>query len=377
MFGSYLTLLIGPGAPLPAPPELLESLESVSVQQADRGRNGFQLTFSVGRGGWLGAVDYPPILTQLARPGNRVIILLTHNARPQVLMDGIVANLQLSPSPDPSQSKLTLTGHDLTVLMDLVELKIPLPCPTVQSAVNLVLGMFSAFMTPLVIPPTPDIPVISVEQTPTLDGSPYSFVTQKANDAGYVFHVRHTPVPAVNVAYFGPPIPDPILQPALTFRMGAATTLGSIQFTNDASGPSFVYGLVQQEGSPVPIPVSGIPMPPLLSSIPSYAGSLPFLHVKRLSDDSAGNVAQALGKATAQMFESNFGAVKASGELDVAQYGSVLRSREFVGVRGVGLTFDGLWYVKSVSHNITRGSHKQSFELQRDGTLSNLPFVMP
>jgi phage protein D len=54
-----------------------------------------------------------------------------------------------------------------------------------------------------------------------------------------------------------------------------------------------------------------------------------------------------------------------------------LRARELVGVRGVGLSYDGLWYVKSVTHTISHGSHKQSFNLEREGTISNTPMVMP
>ena len=37
------------------------------------------------------------------------------------------------------------------------------------------------------------------------------------------------------------------------------------------------------------------------------------------------------------------------------------KSRQLVGVRGAGLPFDGLYYVKSVTHDIKRGEYKQSF----------------
>jgi hypothetical protein len=44
-------------------------------------------------------------------------------------------------------------------------------------------------------------------------------------------------------------------------------------------------------------------------------------------------------------------------------------------VRGAGLAYDGLYYVNSVTHNIKRGDYKQSFELSRDGLISNTPRV--
>ena len=39
------------------------------------------------------------------------------------------------------------------------------------------------------------------------------------------------------------------------------------------------------------------------------------------------------------------------------------KPRQLVGVRGAGPAFDGLYYVKSVTHNIKRGEYKQSFTL--------------
>ena len=49
-------------------------------------------------------------------------------------------------------------------------------------------------------------------------------------------------------------------------------------------------------------------------------------------------------------------AVTGNGELDVVRYGSVLKARQLVGVRGAGLAYDGLYYVKSVTHKIKPAS---------------------
>ena len=71
----------------------------------------------------------------------------------------------------------------------------------------------------------------------------------------------------------------------------------------------------------------------------------------------------------------NSDSVFGNGQLDVLRYGRVLKSRGLVGVRGAGLPFDGLYYVKSVSHDIQRGSWKQGFQLARNGLLSTVPAV--
>jgi hypothetical protein len=70
-------------------------------------------------------------------------------------------------------------------------------------------------------------------------------------------------------------------------------------------------------------------------------------------------------------------AITVRGSLDVFKYGNVLRSRMLVGVRGASLAYDGFYYVNSVTHNIKSGEYKISFDLSRDGLISNTPKVFP
>ncbi|MGH7230112.1 MAG: hypothetical protein ACREJU_01975, partial [Nitrospiraceae bacterium] len=68
-------------------------------------------------------------------------------------------------------------------------------------------------------------------------------------------------------------------------------------------------------------------------------------------------------------------AVTATGTLDVTRYGRTLKARRLVGLRGVGTAFDGLYYVKSVTHTIKRGEYKQNFSLVRNGLVSTVASV--
>jgi hypothetical protein len=58
--------------------------------------------------------------------------------------------------------------------------------------------------------------------------------------------------------------------------------------------------------------------------------------------------------------------VTASGQLDVARYGHLLRARHLVGVRGAGRSYDGHWFVRSVTTTLKRGQLTQSFSLDRN-----------
>ena len=107
------------GVPVPAPAEVIDALDSVQVTSSAQ-TSGFQLTFEVGKKSLLLTTLLPagyfdPIIT-------RVIIIATVNGLPNVLMDGVVTRQELSPSNDVGKSTLTITGEDLSVLMDLVEM---------------------------------------------------------------------------------------------------------------------------------------------------------------------------------------------------------------------------------------------------------------
>jgi len=67
--------------------------------------------------------------------------------------------------------------------------------------------------------------------------------------------------------------------------------------------------------------------------------------------------------------------VKGTGALDVVRYGRLLKSRGLVGVRGVGMAYDGLYFVKSVTTTLKQGEIKQSFQLTRNGLVSITPVV--
>ena len=69
--------------------------------------------------------------------------------------------------------------------------------------------------------------------------------------------------------------------------------------------------------------------------------------------------------------------VSSEGTVDTVRYGHVLRARKLVGVRGVGASYNGNYYVSSVTHTIEQGKYTQNFKLSREGTGSLIPVVLP
>ena len=122
--------------------------------------------------------------------------------------------------------------------------------------------------------------------------------------------------------------------------------------------------------APIGIAIPDVtPLNPPLGLVPPLPPKVEFLN-----DTAHLGAGEALMRGLAfasQHSDSVFG----SGQLDVVRYGRLLKPRRLVGVRGAGLPFDGLYYVTRVSHDIQRGSYKQSFSLARNGLISTLPRV--
>jgi hypothetical protein len=86
---------------------------------------------------------------------------------------------------------------------------------------------------------------------------------------------------------------------------------------------------------------------------------------------------QAYARAQGITDASTDNVVMITGELDALRYGELLSARGLVGLRGVGYSYDGLYYVKNVTHSIQRGDYKQRFTITREGLGSTTPVVRP
>jgi hypothetical protein len=371
--GVHLTLLIGPLAvPVPAPPPILEALQSVQVS-AQRNRTGFQLTFSMGKLSPLQAMLAAGLLDPMI---TRVVLIATLRGLPQVICDGVVTRHEVSPGNEPGQSTLTLTGDDLTVLMDVIQVQLPWPALPDFARVGVILAKYAMFgITPIVIPP----PVVSTRfptegydlQTQT----DLTYIQGLAGLCGYTFYLEPGPAPLQSIAYFGPDVRIPIPQPALSVNSDWATNVESLSFSLDGLSKqvtivTILDPITRRIPLPIPVPNIDILKPPLGARLTPPAKI-------KFSDDLANLAPDEAAKRIFGMLREGADAVSGNGSLNVMRYGRILRARMLVGVRGAGLTYDGMYYVESVTHNIKRGEYKQSFTLSRDGVVSQTPVVMP
>lgn len=370
--GVHLTLMIGPAVAVPVSKTVLDALTSVEVTTSTTGPSVFQLTFELS--------TKSPLHTLFLFSGGspiplvRVVIVVTINGTPEVIMDGVMTNHEVGPGSKPSTSTLTVTGEDLSKVMDYLDLSgIPYPATPRFARVALILAKYAFLgIIPKVIPSVlVEIPnPLSV--IPRQKGKDLGYIKSLADEVGYVFYMEPTSTPGVSTAYWGPEIKVGTPQPALNIDMDAHTNVESLSFSFNADSKKLPIVWIQNPETkvPIPIPVPDItPLSPPLGAIPPIPKGL-----EQITETAKYSPIRGALIGLAKAAQSADG-VTANGSLDVLRYGRLLRARKLVGVRGAGPAYNGLYYVESVTHNIKRGEYKQSFTLSRNGLVSTVQKV--
>jgi len=369
--GFHLSVMIGPAVPIPVSQAVLDSITSVSVTSNTEGPSVFQITFALDKRSPLHTLF---LLTGgAAIPLVRVVLVAIVNGAAEVLMDGVMTNHQIG-SGAGGQPVLTVIGEDLSRVMDYIDFSgTPFPAMPAEARVLLILAKYAVFgIVPMVIPSVMiDVPV-PTDWIPRQEGKDLAYVRKLADDVGYVFYVDPGPKPGMSIGYWGPQIKIGPPQPALTVDMDVHTNVETLSFQYAAQTKKLPIVFIQEENSKVPlqIPIPDIsPLNPPLGIIPAIpTDTAPIRGTAKLPPVRA--VLLGIAKAS-----QSADVVTGTGTLDVLRYGRLLKARRLVGVRGAGHAFDGLHFVKSVTHEIKRGEYKQNFTLSRNGLLSTVPQV--
>ncbi len=370
--GFYLTLMMGPFNASPVPQTVIDALTEVQVSSTVGSQGGFQLKFTMGKNSPLQQMQAGGYFD----PRTRVIIGVTGNGATEVLMDGVITKIDVSPSSAAGKMTLAITGLDLTVLMDFIDFTgLPYPALPDFVIVETVLAKYAVLgVIPLALPasiPTFENPL---DNWTTQQGTDYEFVTTLAREKGAVFYLDPGPTPGASLAYWGPDLSKMFggMQAALSINFDGNSNIDSLSFSYDGtlSTQWLVTILEPNTGIPIPIPVPNLDIlkAPMGAHVPTV------FKVRQLKPVANQNPAKAILAGLAALFNAP-DVLSGSGQLDVLRYGRVFKARQLAAVRGAGPYFDGKYYVKSVTHNIKRGEYKQSFTLARGGIGSSVSTV--
>lgn len=392
----------------PAPASLINALQQVQVTQGDKAPSTFSLTFHDER--LPSGNDFPLLQNPLLQPWTRVTLTTAVNGSASTLIDGYITGRQLAPGWGPGGTSVTVSGEDVSVKMNMIEISFDYPHMGDFLIVEAVLAKYLVFkILPDAQPSLADIVPFSF--VPQQNGTDRTYLQDLATKHGYRFYVTPGPGKGWNKAYWGPPDLGATPQTALTVDMGPLTNVESIQFGENVLAPTMTYGMVPQTTIPPPVP-QRLPVgafastrSPALAADPvmgGYGDTLAELFTNPLTalskllelqvrgslfqttnlgpaQDQSLGILQALPTAAGLTNDSTDEVLTAQGRLTTSRYGAVLNAPGVVTVRGAGDSCDGLYYVKQVQHSIdTRpGSwdYTQDFTLTREGTGSTIQEV--
>jgi hypothetical protein len=370
--GIALTLMVGPGVPLPAPREVVDALTSLEVTTGSDGPDVFQLSFRLS--------TRSPLHTLFLLSGGAVVpmlrvrILVTLRGTPEMLIDGVVTRQDIRAGTAGREATLTVTGEDLSRVMTYLDTEgTPFPAMPPEARVLLILARYVGLgIVPVVVPSLMlDVPV-PVDRIPRQQGDDLAYVRQLADEVGYVFYLEPGPAPGISTAYWGPEVKVGAPQPALNTGMDAHTNVEQLSFGIEKEKNVVPVVLIHEPRTKIPmtIPIPDItPLSPPLGLVrPPPTKTETIADVAKHTPVRAALIGLARASRAAE-------AVSGQGRLDVLRYGRLLRARRLVGVRGAGPAFDGLYYVQGVKHAIRRGEYKQDFTLSRNGLLSTVDRV--
>ncbi len=384
----------------PAPGYLMQALQAIRVTRSDQAPSTFELTFHTER--VAGNDDFPLMRDSLLAPFVRVTITVTVAGRPKVLIDGYLTRRRLTPAHDPDGIRLTVSGEDVSLKMNMFQLSLPYPRSADFAMVLVLLAPYLAFKIKPDVKPTP-ASFVPHDFAPVQNGTHREFLLQLAAKHGYRFYIEPgKPGAGWNTAYWGPPRDDDRPQKSLVADGGPGANVEHIEFDDNALAPTLTYGAVSQYLLPSPAPQT-VPVlaaastrdplaeEPGMGSYKKLALELltdPLNPLKKLAElevrgtlfqpQSQGDLQnqaplplEAYAVAQGQTNESTDAVAGARGRLATQRYGEVLDAPGVVPVRGAGYSFDGLYYLRQVDHSIDTTpdgwSYVQDFTLQRGG----------
>lgn len=383
-----LTIYLGIEKPEPVPRELVEALESAEVTLVDKGRSGFKMVFQVGRSGLQDAKDYKLIdiinNPNYFAPFNRVVLVVTLNGNAQTLINGVMNQQEFTPSAELGRSTFSIMGEDISGFMEQSQQPLEHIKQDEKTIVEKILNSARYSKYQIKVSLGDKLEKFSPAQralrtdgfVPSQQTSDWEYINQLAERFGYVFYITPGPRLLENTAYWGPPTREKIVQPIITVNMGGLTNASAIKFNFNPRSATKVDGYVQDQrtneiGSVKSIDSNRKPLAAASvgSLVTNKSQKAPSPDLRQVSSfrETARETVIAQFYAQSQVNQSNDNVLTVSGELDTVRYGAFLQLRGLVNLRGVGYTYDGTYYIKSITHNIRKGDYKQSFTLTREG----------
>ena len=379
ILGVKLNLLIGPSpVALPMPLEALQGFEELEILSSDKCPSGFKLVIRYGRSGPLDFLESPLLVDPRLGTGARFIATAMFDFAPTVIFDGLVSDRQVLAGDRPKEGKIVLMGRDLSAEMNRESKQAEYPAMDESMIATLIALSYAQFgMIPMVLPPLFIDPPLPVDRTPQQNCSDWAYLRTMAARHGYETYVDPGPVPGTNTLYWGPAVRPGVPQRTLTVNSGGISDAYDIHVSNNSEDLTTVETEVADRLTGTTMPVMAMmPTRPPLGAVPGAVSEAGRTRTTRI-ETSGLSFTQAMARAQAEVDACAGEFVRITGTVDALRYNGALRARDQVFLRGVGMTFDGLYKVAEVRHRIKPGDYQQDFVLTRSELGSMSPVVLP
>jgi hypothetical protein len=345
-------------APLPVP--FFQALREIEVETSIGQATIFRLHFDLSRT-MLG--DFDALAVDIFRPMLPVRISVTAGVPvPQVLINGYILDSQVHAGGAPGSSRYEVVGMDaLGTLM--VNNQIPFPWPNLSDT-EIAAAIFAKYA---MIPIVDDLPstrtMLDTTTNQHIYDAPFLFGLAHCNNLE--LYIQPDPLAGTDVGHLHRPNTFLPSQGVLSVDFGRQTNLTQFNVSNDMLKPTGVVGATVDQQTRASIPAFGQVSTELPMGLePTLSRILP-PPVARQIAGCAANPTEAQLRALAHASATSR-SVTAQGEVDGIKFGRPLLVGLPVLVRGAGRQNSGLYYVKSVTHRISRDDYSQSFTAWRN-----------
>jgi phage protein D len=279
----------------------------------------------------------------------------------QQLISGYVTHIRPAFGLNPEDCFLEIWGMDASVLMDREDKLKDWPNMKDSDIASQILSTYG--LTPQVT----DTEVIHDEQVSTViqRETDIQFLRRLALRNGYECYVDG------DTGYFQPRQVSATPQPVLSVQFGAESNVNSFSLEVDAMTPTnvsmFQVDRINKEvldatadssqdqalGANTPDSYLGTGMQPALV----YVGQTVTTGKPEMTALCQG------------LYERGEWFVTGEGEVAANQYGSVLKPRGTVTIKGIGETYSGVYYVSHVTHSFTADGYTQYFRVKRNALM--------
>ena len=353
---SYIVLLNN----TPAPPELLECIQQIEVEDhadmADMLRLKIAIAVKDGCSGYNVLDD-----NHFDRLTNIKILVTVGNGVPETLISAYVIETNANVANQPGQSVLNVVAIDPTIQMNLEEKVQPWTNMSDSTIATSIFGNHGF------IPIVENTPIIrqEVNETVMQRGTDIQFLQHLAKRNGFEVYVEVNPLTGIPEGHFHPPAIEQLPQGVLTVNMGESTNINSFNPRFDMLKPT------KTKGKNVDV-MNGIMAPPVEigSMLQKGLGATSLMNsnqprITLMNPTGFSDTGELQTYSQAQSDRSSW-AITGEGELNTIAYGGILRAKRPVNVRGAGTQYSGTYYVERVLHVLSGDSYTQSFSLRRN-----------